>query len=467
LVVSLAFAAWPLYEAGLVRPGAVLREERADPGRAVKAYFGSFLLLSVFGLLLFLIGDAFKALQICAGLLGVGAVTGLCSTALVRFLKVLKPKNLALRTAFGSWRSPEARSELVIFILSTCLAILYTAVISEQALRQSWIDAMPPESPNLIFLDIQPDQLEAFKKEVGAPVEVFARMRVRVQEINGKPLDRSEKRGYWKRDGRGKLDALPTLELPENDKLLEGRELYQGEAPEQVSLRDDIAEALEVGLGDRLTFNIQGVPVSATVSSLRSSTRKGFQPSFELLFPPALVEGAPQNVFASARLPDQEVGPLQTRLAKLFPGIVSMDLSLTIKLISERLIQMVGMVQYFLWSGIAAGILILVSATWSARQRRARESAYYKVMGADTAFLNRVIWLENLILGAACSGLGLGLATLVSWGLCRWKLEVPFPQMGDALFWMFAVPTLGVAVMGWLVGRKVVFSRPATYLREG
>jgi len=466
-VVAFAFAAWPLYETSQIRPGAVLRQETFRPSGRTRTAFLLLLIVSLLALLFFLVGDLKKAGTISLALTAVAILGGLCSSAAVRTLKAQRPKGLALRTALGSWRSPEAKSELIVFIISTCLAVLYTAILCEAALRQSWVEAMPPDSPNLIFLDLQPDQVESFQEAVGVPLELFQNMRVRVLEINGEPLDRSGKREYWQRDGRGKMDASPTRELPTNDTLLKGESLYRGEAPDQVSIREDMADALNVGIGDQLTFGIQGVPVSATVSSVRESSRKGFRPRFELLFPPELVEGAPRTVFASVRIPVDEVGPLQTKLAKLFPGVVSMDLSLTIKLIAERLFQMVGLVQYFLWSGIVAGALILISATWSARQRRARESAYYKVMGADISFLNRVVWLENLTLGATCSGLGLTVAVVVSQIVCSWQLKVPFPEMGLSLLAMLIAPALGIALLGWLVGRKVIVSRPAPYLREG
>lgn len=466
LLVTLAFAAWPLYEISQVRPAAVLRSETFVAPRRTRILFSLGLMLCLFGLLWFLVADLKKAAWLSGSLFAVSAVTALCSQLLVTYLKARKPKMLALRTALGSWRAPEARTELVVFILSTCLAVLYTAVFCEQALRKSWIEAMPPESPNLIFFDIQPGQVEAFKKAVGAPMQVYVSLNVRVQEINGKPIDRSQKRGYWSNDGRGKLDALPTLELPANDRLVQGSTLYQGSKPDQVSIRRDLARALKVSVGDRLTLGIQGVPLSATISSIRSSTREGFKPSFELLFPPDLVEGAPSHVFATLRLGEDQVGPLQTRIAKAYPAVVSMDLSLTIKLIAERLRQMVGLVQVFLWSGLMSGVLILISATWSARQRRARESAYYKVMGASTGFLNRVLWLESLMLGFTASGLGMALAVVTSWALCTWQLDVPFPAMGAKLAWMFLLPTLAITGLGWWVSRKVVATRPAPYLRE-
>jgi putative ABC transport system permease protein len=466
LIISLAFASWPLYQTGQVRPAAVLRSEEIEPSFKIKLAFASTLVLGLFGLLSFLVTDLSKAFWITLSLSVVAGVSGLVSYLVVKLMKGWKSRSLVMRTALGSWRSPEAKTELVVFILSTCLAVLYTAIICEQALRQSWIDAMPPESPNLIFLDIQPHQMESFRKDAKYPLDMYENLSARVVEINGEPLDRSGKREYWQRDGRGKMDALPTLELPSNDELLQGDSLYGG-VEKAVSVRRDMADALNVRLGDELTFGLQGVPVKATVTSIRRSNRTGFKPRFELLFPPALVEGAPRTVFAITRVPEDAIGPLQTRLAKLYPGVVSMDLSLTIKLIAERLKQMLSLVAYFLWSGIGAGVLILISATWSARQRRARESAYYKVMGAGTAFLNRVIWAENLVLGLLTASLGLGLALIASAVLCYWKLDVPFPSMAQELAWMLLLPGLTVAILGWLVSRKVVGARPAPYLREG
>ena len=88
-------------------------------------------------------------------------------------------------------------------------------------------------------------------------------------------------------------------------------------------------------------------------------------------------------------------------------------------------------------------------------------------MGAGTGFLNRVIWVENLVLGLLTACLGLGLALTASAVLCYWKLDVPFPSMAQELMWMLFLPGLTVAVLGWLVSRKVVDARPAPYLREG
>lgn len=466
-VVTGIFASWPLSEVRQVRPAAMLRGERFVPGGRLRRWVGAAVLVCVYLLLSVLVRDMTRAFWLTVGLLVLVALTGFLANLVVRVLKNWRPRQLALRTALGSWRSPEARPELVVFILSTCLAILYAVTICERALRESWVEAMPPDTPNLVFFDIQPHQKEAFLESVGLDLEVYTNIRVRVQKINGEQLDRSGSREYWERDGRGKLDASPLTEVPDNDSIIEGEGLYQGDDPHQVSIRKDMAQALEVGLGDKMVFSVQGVPLEATVSSIRDSSREGFKPSFELLFPPELLDGAPVSIFASTRLAQEQVGPLQARMAKEFPSIISMDLSVSIKLVAERLFQMVGLVRVFLATGLVSGLLILVSAVWSARQRRSREAAFYKVMGAPQSFVGRVIWLENGILGLACSLLAFLMAAAFSAGLCYWKLEIDFPGLGDIAWLMILLPTLTVALLGWLLSRSVIGARPAPFLREG
>lgn len=467
LVVAAAFSLWPLLAASAVRPGTILRQERAHLSFRNRTRQAALAALTMFALLATLTESPLRAAKITGGLAAILAISALFADQAVRAARRSRPTSLALRTALGSWRDPNSKTVSVVFVLSTCLTLLFTAGIVERALRQNWLAAMPADVPNLLFLDIQPGQWKEFQAFVGLPMEVTTTMRVRAQAVNGKKIDRSGKREYWDRDARRELDASPTTELPVNDHLLVGQTLYEGEDARQVSLRDDVAEALGAGVGDEVEFTIQGVPVKTRVSSIRHSDREGFRPRFELLFPPALVEGAPQTMYARLRLDESKVGALQTRVARRYPGIVSMDIGLTIRLVGERLFQMVGLVRYFLWAGLLAGATILVSAAWSARWERLRESAYLKVLGANRAFVHRVLLYENLALGGLCSGLSFVLAVLSSYVLCRWTLEVPYPNLSDLLLSMLALPAAVIAALGWVLSRGVIGAKPAPFLREG
>lgn len=466
-VVAASFSVWPLLEASEVKPGTVLRSEAPLTPWKNRVRQAVLATATLYGLLAALTQNPLRAAKVTLGLAVVLAVTGLFASATVARARRSRPSNLAFRVALGSWRDPGSKTVSVVFVLSTCLTILFTAGVVEKALRENWLAAMPPEIPNLLFLDIQPSQWDEFQKFVGIPMEVTSTMRVRARAVDGKAIDRSAKREYWERDARREFDASPTETLPPTDHLVAGASLYQGDDPHQVSLRDDVAEALEVGLGQEVEFTIQGVPVKAKVSSIRHCEREGFRPRFELLFPPALVEGAPRTMYSRLRLEEERIGPLQTRVAKAYPSIVSMDVSQTIRLVGERLFQMVGLVRYFLFAGLLAGAAILISAAWSARWDRLRESAYLKALGANRAFVHRVLLYENLALGGLCSGLALVLAIMISGALCRWALEVPFPDLSGLLPTMLLLPTAAISGLGWWLSRRVVHARPAPFLREG
>ena len=466
LTVAAAFSLRPLLQASAVRPATILRQEVSPPSRRESLLHGLLSTAILYGVLAAMTTSPLRAAKVSLGLIVVLTVCALVATRVVRLLSRNRSRHLPLRTALGTWRDPGSKSANVVFVLGTCLTILFTAVLVETALRQNWLEAIPPDTPNLLFLDIQPEQREKFESFVGLPMELTRAMRVRVKGIDGKPLDRTKKREYWERDARREFDASPTTELPDNDHLVAGDSLFLGDDPEQVSLRDDVAEVLEVEIGQTVDFAIQGVPVSAKVSSIRHSDREGMRPRFELLFPPALVEGAPQTMYARLRLDEDKVGPLQARVAKEFPSIVSMDVSLTLRLVAERLFQMVGLIQYFLGAGLLAGAAILVSAAWAARWDRLRESAYLKVLGANRAFLARVVLYESLALGLLPTLVAAALSTVTTYSLCRWALEIPFPKLGAESVAMIALPTLAVSGLNGLLSRGVVATKPAPYLRE-
>lgn len=466
LTVVGVFSFWPLRSVSEVRPGIVLRQEALPLAWGSGLRQSGCVALTLLLLLTGLTGDPFRSTWLTLGLLSLFALNAFFAWQGVAWARRSRPGNLALRTALGSWRDPQSKTVGVVFVLSTCVTILFSLTMLERALRQNWLAAMPPDVPNLLFLDISPHEWEPFQQFVGLPMEATKTMRARAQAVDGVPIDRTAKREYWERDARRELDASPTLELPPTDHLVAGASLYQGDDPHQVSLRDDVAEALQAKIGSVVAFTIQGVPVEATVSSIRHCRRVGFRPRFELLFPPELVEGAPQRMFARLRLDEEKVSALQTRVAKAYPGVVSMDVSLTIRLIGERLFQMVGLVRYFLLAGLLAGSVILASALWSTRWERRRESAYLKVLGADRRFVGRVLLFENLTMGALCSSLSFVLAVLISWALCRFSLDVPFPDISDMVALMMSLPTVMIAILGWSLSRGALDAKPALFLKN-
>lgn len=66
-----------------------------------------------------------------------------------------------------------------------------------------------------------------------------------------------------------------------------------------------------------VAFRVQGVPLEAVVSSIRRRTGASPRPFFYFVFPTAVLAGAPQTVFAAARVPRDRTVAVQNRVAAL------------------------------------------------------------------------------------------------------------------------------------------------------
>ena len=466
-LVSVGFTLQPLARLRAVRPATLLRREDAPSSRKAFLLLSLALLATTFGLLWVTLHNWRRAGQFSLGLAALLLVIwGLADLAL-RLARSWRPRNLALRVGLRGLLGPASAARPIATILAAALTVLFTVVLVERALDAAWIEALPPDAPNLVFFDIQPDQAREFLQVLGLKVRLYPSLRARIRDVDGQPLPRQAPREYWDHDARREFRCSAREDLEPDEILSQGAALFSAQdGPAQVSASDKVAELAHLRLGSRITFTIQGVPLEARVSSIRHEVHSHFRPSFDFIFSPSLIADAPQTIYAAARVEEAQVGAIQTRVAQALPSVTSMDVSETIRLVAVRLTRMVGLIRFFLVGGGLAGLVILVSAALATRLARMRESAYYKVLGATRGFVSRTLLWENTLLGLLCSSLALTLAVLVSWGLCRWELDIEFSCLWGTWAAMLLVPTVLIAIIGWGVSRSVIEARPAPFLRE-
>lgn len=422
------------------------------------------LLLTTFALLALLSGQVWRAFQLTGALAALLGLVWLLARTLLKLLRRWHPGRLEARVALRGLLGPGSSTLAVTTLLSSTLAVLFTLLLSANALEKAWVRAMPPDAPNLIFFDIQPDQAPAFSKLLPAPVPLYPSFRLRFLKVDGEPITREpSEENENRRDYRGSSGE----KLDPDERLVGATRLFAPGNAQQASLLDTVAASNHLKVGSKLSLTLQGVPLEVTVSSLRHVTRESFRPTFQVLFPPALVEGAPRGIFALVRVPESQIGPLQSKVAEAFPGITSFDVSETIRLVSVKLKQLLTLTWLLLMLGLVPGGVILVSAALASRLEREREAAYYKVLGATSGFVLRSIVWENAMLGVLCSGLSLGLAGLTSWGLCRWLWDVPFEPSWALCLTLLATPVLLLLLLGLWLCLPVVRARPARFLALG
>ena len=468
LTVVALFSFLPLYRLREMRPVAIFNR-LPSVGIARWPYFLSGLLVLLFFLALVL----WHMRDIVFGFYFVGAVTALIlAAALLAQLALwamrrLPVRPLAFRQAIrGLFRRGNATRSIMI-TLTVSLAVIFGDHLIEKNLDATFVQSFPADSANAFFLDIQPDQTEAFSAAIGHPVQFYPIVRARITSVNGEAIDRSRE-GQKRRDNLSRVFNLTYREaLLDDETLIDGDTLFRNDWPEpQVSIMDTVVEMRPMKIGDRIGFKIQGVPLTARISSIRTRDSRSLSPFFYFVFPEAIMKQAPHTLFAALTVSPGQMGPLQTSIVSRFPNISVIDMSQTIGILARLMARLSRIVRIFSLFSIAAGLLILVSAVFATRAERVVESVYYKILGAGRRFVFTVFALENLLVGLLSSLLALIMAQTGAYWVCTVKFNIGYqPFLSVSLVMLAATVALTVTV-GMIASRSILAKKPVAYLRE-
>src|SRR5207237_9441389 len=113
------------------------------------------------------------------------------------------------------------------------------------------------------------------------------------------------------------------------EKVVAGKWWAPSDTTPQVSIEKEVASELGVGLGDTITWNVQGVQIPARVTSLRDVTWARFAPNFFVVFNPGSLEHAPKQFAILASVPTSMEGAVLQRAVVLrYPNVSSLGLPL-------------------------------------------------------------------------------------------------------------------------------------------
>jgi len=470
LAVVAFFTLLPLASIREVKPTAVFNKSvvrrRNSRERIVLLACGTFLLG---GLVIRQLADLQVGLSLMGGILVLVVSIALLTSLLLSLLARLPEPPLALRQAVRSLLRPGNATRSIVATLASAFSVLLAIYLLQDNLQRNYIQAYPPDAPNLFCLDIQKDQRQGFLQLVGEDVELFPVIRARLTAINDRKIDpqvRPERRG----DSLTREFNLSYRDdLQGDEEVIAGGTLYQPGRPDpqaQVSVLDYVAKLGKIEVGDRLSFNIQGVPLTAEVSSIRSRTRSMLYPFFYFLFPEQFLQAAPQTFFAALAVEPEAVSALENRIVNAFPNISTINVSETAAELGEMVNRLAVIVAFLASFAILAGALILVSSVLATRLERIREVVHYKVLGAGSGFVIRVFFFENLLLALFSAGSAVLAGQAAAWGLCHFLLEVPYHPEPVATLG-FALAMVGMVVaLGLLSSLGIIRRRPALYLRE-
>ncbi|MBX3012740.1 MAG: ABC transporter permease [Caldilineaceae bacterium] len=474
LVVVTCFTFLPIYQLDELKPNFIFRKE--NPPFVWRLPY----LLVLLGLVAFFVAMVFWQLQrfwlslyFIGSVLGLLALAALLTYGALWLIQRLPLSSLIFRQALRGLFRPRNATHSIIVTLSAALAVIFSIYLLEQNLKAAFVAAYPADAPNVVFLDLQPDQLPTFDQLLDQPVEYYPVIRATILAINGQTIHMAQE------EQRPGDNLARTFNLTYRDDLLADEAIVQGgtlfpttpltdhQPRVPVSLLDELRELYPFALGDQITFRIQGVPLEAVVTSIRTRTAaEDFRPFFLFVFPTAVLQSAPQTIFTATQLPPAQIGPLRNRIVAALPNVTVIDITETITnaaLVAERLVQII---RFFTLFSVLAGVLIVVSSIFATRQARIQEAVYYKVLGARRRFVQQVFMVENLLLGLISALLALLMAQIGSWALCHYLFAINYhPAPGASLGLLLATIVLVVGV-GMAASGAILRSKPILILRE-
>lgn len=463
------FAFLPLYRLREIKPADVFRKEMPVHGRGVPFYLaaGAVLLLFV-GAVVWQLRDVTIGLWFVLGTLALVLLTAGLAALVLAGLRRLRPRNLLVRQAVRGLFRPGNATLAVTVTLAAGMAVLFALFLTEQNLNDAFGRSYPADAPNLFFIDLQPDQFDAFAELLGRRPRFYPAIRAHLVAINDQRIDPEAER-----QRRGDNLARPFNltyrdELLPDETLLRGERLYPADSADlAVSVLDDVVEIRPVAIGDRLTFRIQGVPVTATISSIRKREKETIRPYFYFVFPSdSRLSQAPQTAFTAIRVPSERIADLQNQVVRAFPNVTVIDVTQTIRTLSALLARLSTIVQFFTVFSLAAGLLIAVSSILATRFARIQEAVYFRILGAKRRFVGIVFALENGVLGMLAGLLGLAIAQIAAWLVCTRLLEIDYaPHPLASLLMVLSAAALVMGV-GAVATRPVLRKKPVIFLRE-
>lgn len=268
-----------------------------------------------------------------------------------------------------------------------------------------------------------------------------------------------------RRRGIGReLNLTWLTQMPANNEVVKGQWFVEGGKAE-VSVEVELAERLDLAIGDTIGFSVGGQQFSAKVSSFRKVDWNSLQPNFFMILSPDLMATFPATYLTAFYLPPEQQ-PLLNQLARQFPTISVLSVDNILKQINDIIAQVSLALTVILALVFAAAVLVLVAQVQATLEQRQQELAILRTLGAKTVFLRRAVLAEFAALGLMAGVFATVLAEILLAVLQVRLFELPFSLHWN-LWWIG--PGLGMLLitgLGYLLLRKLLILDAPTLLRR-
>jgi len=479
-LVALLFTLWPLGRVENVRASVLFRDSIAGvggrPRRSIIALSG-LLVAALLAMALYTSEPRYIAFYVAAGLVLTLAVFGWLGALVTRVArKVPRSSNPPLALATRNIGAPDGLTRSVVLSLGTGLSMLVAVALANASLVAELKGRLPDQSPDYFLLDLPKQDLQAMQARVqslvpGATMSEAPMLRGRLVKLKDTPVEelKAPPDAQWVLNGDRGLSY--TDKVPEGSTVVAGTWWPAGyDGPPLVSFEAELAKKLGVGLGDKVTVNVLGRNIEATISNLREVKWESLAINFVMVFSPNTLQSAPHNLLATVRLPHgtdrAKEAELARDLGKSFPSVSAIRVRDAIDQFNKVFSKVMTAVQVAGSVTLLAGALVLAGALATAQRRRILEAVILKTIGARRRQVLAAHAIEYALLALIAALVAIIIGTFVAWIAVTQLMELDFVFSLNAVLQTLAVAAGLIALFGGLGTWTVLRAPSVPYLRS-
>ena len=410
----------------------------------------------------------------------------LASSAFLRLLPRLpQSRAFLVRNALDNLRRPGNFTASMMVAIGVGVMVIVSIDVIKTSLLEAVGQQMPSKAPSFFFIDIQPDQYEAFTELIQPWAEqgssrVTPVVRSRLAALDGQLIDpeaHKGKRNGWYFTREYVLTAL--ADLPEDNTVVKGAWWNNtgfpapvtlsssADHPIPLSIEEEAAKNLGLDLGSIVELDIQGVPMWAQITSMRKVDWASFSTNFFMILFPRALDDAPMTYIATARVGKANEVPLQQALVEKLPNVTAINVGDVLDNIANLLQQLAWAIQGMALLCIINGAIVMTAALSTTRYRRLYESAILKALGGTRRMIAQSMAIELGILGCLAGLVGIVFASIVSWSILHFFLDLDWTAQGSHLMIACVLTMLLTLLVGFLSSYRLLAHPPLAVLREG
>lgn len=452
MVALTGFALPPLMNLRNVPPLRVLRSD-VDVKPTSKATLAIYALTTSAFLTPWREGDVQITLWSLVGLVGCLATLVLAAFVTTKLVGRMRYRSSVLwRFGFANVARRGTLTIVQISALGLGLMALLVLSIVRNDLLESWVSSLPPDAPNQFLINIQPRDvasLEAFfdRQHLASP-SFYPMVRGRLIAINGVPITPEHYVDPRARRLAEREFNLSWAKLPKPyNKVVAGQWWDPNPGGGEFSVEVDIAETLELSLGDTLTYRVAERDVHGVITSLRSVQWDSMQVNFFVEAPPVLLQDLPATFITSFRLDDDNY-PVMRDLVEEFPSVTVIDVAALVDHIRTIMDRSATTIEFVFLFTLFAGILVLIAAVQATQDERVFESALLKTFGASRALTMRITSVEFLTIGFIAGTIAGCIALVAGWLIATQVLQIDYTPTPWTIVIGIVAGVLGVSLVG-------------------